>query len=184
MIKLLFGVEYKIIVGRRVMGTADTRWVWVWVQIHTHKHIRIWVWIKFCLVGMGSRTIYQCLTRPMSFLVCIATIKTIYGTRNMLKKIGWELPARVGRTRTRRHRTGATGSTTRITGCRRRPTRWATPNVRRRWRVVDRSTCSTGHRRRAATRKTPSAGRRNRPVGKMTHSARPQRRGDGEDDAQ
>ena len=58
----------KIVVGEWVAGIhwiADTRRVRVWIQIHTHERLWVWVWIEFCLVGMDSRTIYPCTTRPI-----------------------------------------------------------------------------------------------------------------------
>jgi hypothetical protein len=57
----------KIVVGGRVMDIhwiVDTRRVRVWIQIYTHE--RLWVWVEFCLVGMDSRTIYPCTTRPIA----------------------------------------------------------------------------------------------------------------------
>jgi hypothetical protein len=59
----------KIVVGGRVMGIhwiADTRRVRVWIQIHTHERLWVRVWVEFCLVGMDSRTIYLCTTRPIA----------------------------------------------------------------------------------------------------------------------
>jgi hypothetical protein len=59
----------KIVVGAWVTDIhwiADTRRVRVWIQIHTHERLWVWVWIEFCLVGMDSRTIYPCTTRPIA----------------------------------------------------------------------------------------------------------------------
>jgi hypothetical protein len=59
----------KIVVGGRVTGIrpiADTRRVRIWIQIHTHERLWIRVWVKFCLVGMDSRTIYSCTTHPIA----------------------------------------------------------------------------------------------------------------------
>jgi hypothetical protein len=59
----------KIVVDGRVTSIhwiADTRRVRVWIQIHTHERLWVRVWIEFCLVGMDSRTIYPCTTRPIA----------------------------------------------------------------------------------------------------------------------
>jgi hypothetical protein len=56
-------------VGGRVTGIhwiANTQRVRVWIQIHTHGRLWVQVWVKFYLVGMDSRTIYPCSTRPIA----------------------------------------------------------------------------------------------------------------------
>jgi hypothetical protein len=47
-------------VGGRVTGI---HWI---ADIHTHEHLWVRVWVEFCLVGMDSRTIYPCTTRPIA----------------------------------------------------------------------------------------------------------------------
>jgi hypothetical protein len=64
----------KIVVGGLVTGIhwiVDTRRVRVWIQIHTHERLWVRVWVEFCLVGMDSRTIYPCTTRPIAIPTCL-----------------------------------------------------------------------------------------------------------------
>jgi hypothetical protein len=57
----------EILVGGRVTDIrwiTDIRRVRVRIQIRTHE--RKWVWVWFYLVGMDTRTIYSCSTRPIA----------------------------------------------------------------------------------------------------------------------